>query len=255
MIKSLSPYYITIPFVAPLSGLTCTSFTLKLYVWNGDKGTPPTEPTFIQTKENPTSSTSSVKINVARLISDFIDFTPNISTTTENVNGENQYWLKWETTYITADEVDSLIPSNKNTVLYSKGYSYGLDGENVNIPYDTILIPKIDYKVSPSGTFIVPILTNETTSSLGTLTIDDITLISGEDYNLEFSETGVLDDKYVEYKLDIDSVWTGAINVIISSPDTIQLPTIPGDYNIRMYAYDNVNAVTVYSNIFDITIV
>lgn len=255
MIKSLSPYYITISFVAPLSGLTCTSFTLKLYVWNGSKTTPPTEPTFVQTKDNPTSSTSSVKINVARLISDFIDFTPNVSTTTENVNGENQYWLKWETTYITADEIDLLIPSNKNTVLYSKGYSYGIDGENVNIPYDTILIPQIDYKVSTSGTFIVPILTNETTSSLGTLTIDDITLISGEDYNLEFSETGVLDDKFFEYKLDTDSDWTGGINIIISSPDTIQLPTIAGDYNIRMYAYDNINAVTVYSNIFDITIV
>lgn len=166
MIKSLSPYYITIPFVAPLSGLTCTSFTLKLYVWNGSKTTPPTEPTFVQTKENQTSSTSSVKINVARLISDFIDFTPNVSNVTEIVDGKNQYWLKWETTYITSDESDATTPTNQNTKIFLKGYSYGLDGENATIPTNKILVPIQDYKVSKDSTFILPIVIDEASSTI-----------------------------------------------------------------------------------------
>ena len=37
MIKTLSPYYINIPFVSPLTSLVCTSYTLKIYIWKGLK--------------------------------------------------------------------------------------------------------------------------------------------------------------------------------------------------------------------------
>ena len=93
MIKTLSPYYITIPFVSPATALTCTSFTLKIYIWNGSKSAAPTTATWERTEQNPTSSTSNIKINIARLVNDFIDFTQSAGTTTEIINGNNQQWV------------------------------------------------------------------------------------------------------------------------------------------------------------------
>ena len=139
MIKSLSPYYVSIPFVAPLSGLTCTSYTVALYVWSGDKATPPVEPVYLSTKQNPTGSTSNDSVNIANLISSFIPFTQQEGTSTGLIDGNNQYWVKWQTYYSTSNINDSITPSNVNTKLFVKGYSYGMDGQNAETPVNKIL--------------------------------------------------------------------------------------------------------------------
>jgi hypothetical protein len=185
MIKTLSPYYVTIPFVAPLSELTCTDFTLKLYIWNGSILDVPATATYEITKKNPTSSTGSTKINIARLLSDYIDFNPSISTTTEVVNANNQEWLKWETVYTTSDAEDATTPTNENTELFLKGYSYGIDGENQSTPTNKILIPLIDYKVSPTTTFVFPFVVDELSSQIN-VTSQPNNVISGEDIALTF---------------------------------------------------------------------
>lgn len=166
MIKTLSPYYLNIPYVSPLSGLTCTSFTLNLYVWNGNKLDIPTTETYSITKENATSDTGNAKINIARLISDFIDFTPNIGTVTEVVNGNNQQWVKWETFYATTNPSDATTPTNVNVKPFVKGFSYGLDGENASTPANKILIPIQEYKVNRGGKFILPIEVDEAESTI-----------------------------------------------------------------------------------------
>ena len=51
MIKSLSSYYITIPFVSPLTSATCTSYTIKLYIWSGEKASVPAELAVTATSE------------------------------------------------------------------------------------------------------------------------------------------------------------------------------------------------------------
>ena len=107
MIKSLSPYNLTIPFVAPLSGLTCTEFTLEIFVWNGSKATPPIEPSYSKTIANPTASIGNTKVNIARLVNDFIDFTPYDTLVTELVNGNNQQWVKTQVKYLTSNVTDS----------------------------------------------------------------------------------------------------------------------------------------------------
>lgn len=254
MIKTLSPYYLNIPYVSPLTDLTCTAFTLNLYVWNGDKSDVPATATYTITKENATSDTGNVKINISRLISDFIDFTPNIGTITEVVNGNNQQWVKWETFYTTSNPIDVSTPTNQNTKLFLKGFTYGLEGENATTPSNKVLIPIQEYKVSPTSKFIVPVVIDETEVVLATLTIDSITFISVDDYTLAYSSTGNISDVYYRYKLDSDADWTFGFETTTSSPFDITLPTIAGTYNVQIFAYDNDNAVDVYSNIFNVIV-
>ena len=121
MIKSLSPYYVTIPFVSPLSGLTSNSYTLQLFIWNGAKNEPPALPVYEFTKSNPTGSTLTDEIDIANLISDYISFTPQEGIGTQLLDGNNQLWVKWRTFYTTTDSNDAILPSNQNTKLMIKG--------------------------------------------------------------------------------------------------------------------------------------
>lgn len=159
MIKTLSPYYLTIPFVDPITTDTCTAYTLKIYVWDGVKATPPVDASYSLTKNNPTSSTGSDKINVARLINDFIDFMPATGTETGLIDGDNQRWVKFTLTYTTlVDDIATLgTEQDVSTELALKGYSYGMDGENAQPTADRILMQGREFKVNRTGVFNVPI--------------------------------------------------------------------------------------------------
>lgn len=159
MIKTLSPYYLYIPFVDPITTDTCLSYTLKLYVWDGDKDTPPATASYSITKNNPTSSTGNDKINIARLLNDFIDFAPSIGIATSLIDGDNQRWVKFTLTYTTlVDDIATLgTEQNVSTELALKGYSYGMDGENASTPANRILMSGDEFKVNRTGVFNVPI--------------------------------------------------------------------------------------------------
>lgn len=161
--KVLSPYYITVPFIAPLSGLVCTEFTLNLFIYSGLKSAVPINPTYSILKQNPTISNGITKIDISRLVADFIEFNPEVFNTTGVVNASNQLWVKTSTTYKTTNLLDGTTQTNIATNLATKGYSYGLDGENAPLPLNKILIPIIDYKVNKK--FVIPILISETTFS------------------------------------------------------------------------------------------
>lgn len=175
MIKSLSPYYVYIPFVSPLTGLTCTNYTLKLFVWDGMKDEPPATPSYEFTKSNPTNSIGNDEIDISNLINDFIDFTPKKSTITELLTGDNQLWVKWVTFYITTDVDDLTTPTNVNTVLMLKGYSYGMDGANQSIPTNKILLSGNEFKVSRFGSFVLPISIDESSPISYEIFLDYIT--------------------------------------------------------------------------------
>ncbi len=160
MIKSLSHYYLSIPFIAPISGLTSTSFTLQIFVWNGLKDTPPADANYEITIDNVTASTGNYKIDIALIVNDFIDFTPFDTTATELIDGFNQYWVKTQILYITSDEADN-VPNYETTTLMTAGYGYGMDGENSQIPANNILITGTEFKVNRNGFFVLPILIQE----------------------------------------------------------------------------------------------
>lgn len=191
MIKSLSPYYVTIPFVSPLSGLTCTSYTLQVFVWNGAKNSQPALPVYEFTKSNPTGSTLTDEIDIANLISDYISFTPQEGIGTQLLEGNNQLWVKWRTFYTTTDSNDAILPSNQNTKLMTKGYSYGMDGKNQSVPSNKILISGDEFKVNRNGTFVLPVLIEETPPISYEVFIDYITSNSAtsteSDINIYYS--------------------------------------------------------------------
>jgi len=120
-------------------------------------------PTYSISKDNPTASTGSTKIDVSRLVADVIEFNPEVSNTTEVVNGSNQIWVRVSTYYATTDPLDATTETNIIIELATKGYSYGNEGENVGFPLNKILIPIIDYKVNKK--FVVPVLIDEVSTS------------------------------------------------------------------------------------------
>lgn len=161
MIKSLSPYYINIPFVSPLSSLTCTAYTLQVFVWNGAKNTPPITPSYEFTKPNPTASTGNDIVDIANVVNDFINFNPSANDSTDLLNGNNQNWIRIQTFYETADPLDATTATNISVELMVKGYSYGMNGANQSTPTNKILLSGTEFKVNRDGTFVLPILTDD----------------------------------------------------------------------------------------------
>ena len=120
MIKSLSPYYVTTPWLNPVGGNQANSYTMLIYVWNGDKNTPPSTPTYQFTKNNVANEVGNDIVDIARLVSDYINFTPKDITTTSIVDGSNQMWVKHSVYYN-----DVVTPQQEATDIMSLAYSWG----------------------------------------------------------------------------------------------------------------------------------
>lgn len=159
--RVLSPYYITVPFVAPLSGLVCTEFILNIYIWSGLKSAVPSIATYQITKDNPTASSGSTKIDVSKLVADFIDFDFVGTGQNEVLSSENQVWVKTSNFYETTNPLDLTTQQNESIELASKGYISGFSSENSPIGLG-ILISNIEYKIYNS--FVVPVRASETTT-------------------------------------------------------------------------------------------
>ena len=254
MIKSLSPYYVNIPFVSPLTGATAISYTLNLFIWNGAKNDPPIEPQYQTTKSNPTSSTGTDKINIARLVNDYINFTPNKSSVTELNDGNNQVWVRQEVEYTTSNEDDNGVLQLAETVLCLKGYGYGLDGENSQPPTNKILIPIQDYKVNRNGFFNVPILLEETVIIPPSLVLTDIEFISVIAYNFFFTSNFSFNQLYFRYRQNESSDWLPFILFTdIISPQSKNVLSIGGTFQAQLRALNEDSGSLVYSNILTYT--
>jgi len=166
MIKTRSSHYINTSFISPLSGVTCTAYTIQIYVWNGAKTNAPVNPTYEVTKENPTASTGIDEINIARLINDFVNPSARKTNTTEVIDGNNNLWVKHNVLYTTTDPDDLNVPQNIAVDLIGRAYGYGDEGENPTTPADNILLQGREFNVSRDGVFVLPILADEIPSTL-----------------------------------------------------------------------------------------
>jgi hypothetical protein len=162
MIKSLSPYYIEIPLISPLSDTVCISYTLEVFVWNGLKTSPPTTPTYSITKKNIDNSVGTDKVNIARIVNDYIDFTPQLGTVTGLYDGNNQRWVKTQVVYQVVDLPESEPVQLVTTVLMLRGYGYGMGGQNQQPPTNKILLQGTEFKVQRNGFFNLPIIIDMT---------------------------------------------------------------------------------------------
>ena len=249
MIKSLSPYYINIPFVSPLTGATAIRYILKLFVWNGLKNSVPVEANYIITKENPTASTGMDKINIANLINDFIEFTPNKSTVTELNDGNNQIWIRQEVEYITDDSDDDDVLQLSETNLCLKGYGYGLSGENPQPPTNKILIPIQDYKVNRNGVFNVPVLIDEPVDN-SEIVITNVEATTPEGTFTYTFTINFTPDELIFQNTGIDNpIWVSQIiSSDITSPQDVPVNRV--SFQTRIKAYNSLTGNFIFSNVF-----
>lgn len=166
-IKTLSPHYITIPLTNPTTEVVCNSFTLKIYIWSGAFTAVPGIASYEITKINAAASAGNDKINISRVVNDFLEFECTPLTGLSLQNGNNQVWVKTEVYYDDAPEVAEL----ENTQLAVKGYGYFLDGENPQLPTNRILLQGDEFKVNRSGIFVLPILNVMPEATAGPITI------------------------------------------------------------------------------------
>lgn len=171
MIRSLSPYYLDIPFVSTNTGLTCTSYTVTIYVYDGLKADIVASGTLLDTitKDNPTGSTGNdTTVDIARLISDYIEFAPQTAGTTSVIDGNNQWWVRTSVTYITTDPADATTEQEIETNLYGLGYSYGNEDESV-ITVNDIMLDGTDFDISSTGIAVIPIKLDEAGLKTGSI--------------------------------------------------------------------------------------
>jgi len=157
MIKTLSPYYITIPLVSPSNSLVCNSYILSLYIWGGSKAAVPATATYTISRINQEAAAGNDRVNIARIVNDFIEIELAPSVVTSIENGDNQRWVKWFIVYDVAAGVEQL----GVTTLATKGYGYFLEGENPQIPANKILIQGDEFKVNRNGLFCYPFKIDE----------------------------------------------------------------------------------------------
>lgn len=246
MIKTLSPYYISVPLINPTSELVCDSYTVNIYVWQGSKTAVPSTPDYTITKINAAGSSATEKLNIARIVNDFIDFSCVQSTVTSLEDGNNQAWVKFVCYYSDQPELPQLV----TTQFAVKGYGYFMEGENPQIPANKILIEGDEFKVNRGGYFVLPIEMTETPPDVPEFIITDIT---GGD-TITYTITFETDDIYLRYRQDGDTDWIFEPSVFSNtSPITFEIP-LTGDVEVQLFAYDALTDTFVYSNIFDVTI-
>jgi len=254
MIKSLSPYNLQIPFIAPISGLVCTSYTLQIFVWNGIKTAVPSSLNYEMTKLNATSSNANDEVNIALLVNDFIDFSVFDTTNTELINGNNQYWVKTQVLYITADPTDN-IPNYENVQLMTAGYGYGMQGQNTQLPTNKILLQGNEFKVNRNGFFVLPILIEQPATDPPEIVLESVVFDDSEaiwkfifTYTANFTFTTM----FAQNKAPADPDFSGDLfSFPPPSPYEYSLPAnIPPvtglEYRVR--AFDPITETYVTSN-------
>jgi hypothetical protein len=247
MIKSLSPYYLEVPLIAPISLEVCTSFTLQIFVWDGLKNVPPAEPIYEITKDNPTASNESESVNIALLINDYIDFTPSFSNLTELADGINQRWVRTQVLYTTSEPED-YVPAYQQTFLMTQGYGYGLEGANTQLPANNILLQGTEFKVSRTGKFVFPFLIQESIVE-GFATITEVDPADGciyFEFNEAYPESGVA----IETSTNEGATWTYSVGSN-TSPRGCGSPILVSTW----YRLKGIGATEQYSNIYILTIV
>ena len=166
MIRSLSPYYLSIPWVSPTTLLPCVSYTISIWVWQGSKVSRPAQPEYSITKNNSQELTSGSddSVDIARMISDYIDVPPTSGSVTGVYDSNSTYWVQWSYKYT---DVNGLEPTveGETTKLFSRGYSYGFEGGNVETVTDAVLFQGSEFSADRSSLYALPIALSETIST------------------------------------------------------------------------------------------
>lgn len=252
MIKTLSPHYITTPFSYDTGSqiVYCTKYTLEIFIWTGSRLDTQTEPTYSVTINNPTQSFGDSKINISRLINDYLEFVPAQITSTDLIPSNNQIWVRTQAKYY-VDNIFINVPYHVNTQIALKGYGYGMSGENPDTPDNKILMRVGDYTISEGGKFIVPIELDEVPPLIPEIVITSVSQIGVTlESSVSFTYVGVYSTFYVE----IENVSTSEFSIDffdgVISPQSLDFLDY-GEYNIKMFAYDSTSNTNIESNTYN----
>ena len=180
MIRTLSPYNYIIPFKSVDFQLICQKYVLQLFIWDGELSNVPTEPTISFTKRNPQALGDNGEVDVidaSSVLADYIDTVLEVPVQrTDILDGNAQLWVKSQVLYYTTPSTPDSFepPAYITTSLFGRGYSYGLEGENVIDTPDNILLTGREFKVYRGGIFVLPIYTpNNTVPSISVNSFPD----------------------------------------------------------------------------------
>lgn len=247
-IKTLSPYYVYVPLINPLTLVVCESYTLKLYVWDGSKVASPSTPNYEITKINAAMSNGNDKIDIARIVNDFIEFQCTQLLTTGVQDADNQVWVKYAIYYNDLTDV----PGIQEVELAIKGYGYFLEGENPQLPTNKILLSGDEFKVNRNGHFVLPILLFEPVITPRELILMFFTLDVGTVYNYSLSSNFTYTDAYFFVRPVGVTEFTPLLGIggQVIVPDDIA----DADFEVKAVAFDNVTSVNVSSDLITVTV-
>lgn len=252
MIKTLSPYYVSIPLVNPVTTVVCESYTINLFIWSGNKTSVPSQPEYQRTKVNAAASNGTDKVNISRLINDFIDFNAEPSLVTSLENSNNQVWVRF---YVTYNDLPST-PQLQFVQLAVKGYGYFKEGENPDTPTNKVLMNVNEYKVNRNGYFVYPIELDETPPPAPSITITDVINIGGGEVELHFTSVGTYPSMHllideIGDPIDVELDFSEPVSPLVL---TALIPEDPTDFEFTLSGFDIVSNTTATSNIFEKTL-
>lgn len=158
MIKTRSNYYISVPWIHPTDLDIQDYYTLKLYVWSGDIASVPVSAEYEIKKYNATTSNETEKVNIGRLLNDFIEFNTSRQSITQIIDGgTNSKFYKVEVIY-----EEDVSPEITETGLFVQGYGRGNEGENPQPPTNKVYIINDEYNIGVETVFTIPIETDST---------------------------------------------------------------------------------------------
>lgn len=240
-IKTLSPYYVSVPLTNPLTGVVCASYVAKIFIWSGSKTAAPGSPVYEMTKINASGSSGTDKLNISRIISDFIEFSCEAQSSTVLVNSNNQVWAKIECYYNDVPQV----PGLQEVHLAIKGYGYFTEGENPQLPQNKILLTGNEFKVNRGGTFVLPLLADEPEVEERTLSVVDMYRVSGNTYTVDAQANFTYSQLYLFVREVGTTEWIAA--TVTGSNFTIPSSIALDRFEFRISAYDLVTAEVINS--------
>ena len=143
MIKTRSTYDLTYNLDATFDTL------IEIYIWQGDSGSRPVLPTYTITDENPNLEATRTT-NISNLLDDFIEFTPFAGVATGLVNNPNAINVSVDRT---VDGVTTNILSDFGV----KGYYSAIEGLNVGLPVNKILVSGDYMKANKTSKVLIPL--------------------------------------------------------------------------------------------------
>lgn len=160
MIKTLSPYYKTIPWLSPSSGTIPDKYILELYIWDGDKTVVPATVTYELENSNPLARVGNSTVNISNFINGFLSTPLYQGAITSLIDTNSQVWVKTQVIYYIGGVAQS--PEFVETDIALKGYNYGMDGINGSTPTNGVLSSVTEIKVNQNSFYSLPVFLSET---------------------------------------------------------------------------------------------